>query len=196
MALYYDKKHKPLSLKPGDKAFVALAGSMDTGYHLPNTISHKLSAQRVGPFEIIRAVGRLAYELKIPKNWKIHPIISVAHLEPYKTDPYDRAISTPVPETIADDAGGHEEWEVEDLLSERFNKRRKRKEWLVKWKDFGLEHNTWEPLENLGNAPTVVESFQRLQEGGNLVVSASTFFLPSPYPPPLANAFLASISLH
>jgi hypothetical protein len=57
MALYYDKKHKPLHLKPGDKAFIALLGSMESGYHLPNTVSHKLSAQRVGPFEVLRAVG-------------------------------------------------------------------------------------------------------------------------------------------
>jgi hypothetical protein len=44
MSIYYDKKHKPLTLKPGDHAFISLAGSMDTGYHLPNTVSHKLSA--------------------------------------------------------------------------------------------------------------------------------------------------------
>jgi hypothetical protein len=44
MSIYYDKKHKPLTLKPGDHAFISLASSMDTGYHLSNTVSHKLSA--------------------------------------------------------------------------------------------------------------------------------------------------------
>src|ERR1700724_4651841 len=103
MSIYYDKKHQPLTLKPGDKAFISLKGSMQSGYHLPNTISHKLSSQRVGPFEVVRAVGRLAYEMKIPSTWKIHPIISVAHLEPYKADPFGRTQPPPPPDIVLDD---------------------------------------------------------------------------------------------
>jgi len=88
MSIHYNGKHQPLELKPGDKAYISIAGSMETGYHLPHTISHKLSPQRVGPFEILRKVGRLAYELRIPKTWKIHPIISIVNLEPHKPDTF------------------------------------------------------------------------------------------------------------
>jgi hypothetical protein len=123
MSIYYDKKHKPLMLKPGDQAFISLAGSMDTGYHLPNTVSHKLSAQRVSPFEVLRTVGRLSYELDIPRTWKIHPVISIAHLEPYKKDPYDRT-EKPVPDVIVDESGEqHDEWEVDEIIAHRYNKR-------------------------------------------------------------------------
>lgn len=191
MSIYYDKKHKPLLLHPGDKAYISLAGSIETGYHLPNTISHKLSSQRVGPFEVIRAVGRLAYEMKIPSTWKIHPVISIAHLEPYKKDPFHRTPANPNPDVVLDEAGiEHEEWEVEEIVAQRFNKRRKRDEWLVKWRHFGPENNTWEPLENLQNAPDLLDQFQRLRDP---VTVASTFFLPSPHPPPSANTFLAMI---
>ena len=175
MSIYYDKKHKPLTLRPGDKAFISLTGSMEAGYHLPNTISHKLSPQCVSPFEVIRAVGRLVYELKIPATWKIHPVISVAHLEPYKEDPYKRAESAPLPDR-----------EAEEIVAERYNKRRKRQEWLVKWRNFGPEQNTWEPIDNLNNAPELLEEFRSSKDP---VTIASTFFLPSPYPPPTANAF-------
>lgn len=121
MSIYYDKKHKPLAFKPDDKAFISLAGSMDTGYHLPNSISPKLSPQRVGPFEVIRAVSCLAYEPKIP------PVISVAHLEPYKANNYDR-VTTAAPEIVSDDTSEHEEWEAEEIMATRYNKRRKRNE--------------------------------------------------------------------
>jgi hypothetical protein len=191
MSLYYDKKHKPLKLNPDDKAYISLAGSMETGYHLPTTTSHKLSPQRVGPFTILRVVSRLAYELEIPRTWKIHPVISVAHLEPYKPYPFNRIEPTPVPDVITDDAGDeHEEWEAEKIVSERYNKRRKPNEWLVKWKNFGPEQNTWEPIENLSNAPELIDGFR---SNKNPVTIASTFFLPSPYPPPQVNAFLATI---
>jgi hypothetical protein len=193
MAIYYDKKHKPLSLKPGDKAYIELAGTMETGYHLPTTIAHKLSQQRVGPFKVRHAIGRLAYELEIPPTWKIHPVISVAHLEPYKDDPYNRAPDTMLPDTIIDDSGeSHEEWEAEEIIAERYNKRRKRKEWLVKWKGFGAEQNTWEPAENLTHATELLNEFHIAR---NPIINASTFFLPSTHPPPMANAFLHTISL-
>ena len=193
MSIYYDGKHQPLELKPGDKAYISIAGSMETGYHLPHTISHKLSPQRVGPFEILRKVGRLAYELRIPKTWKIHPIISIAHLEPHKPDTFGRDIETPIPDLVVDDTGeSHEEWEVEEVLSERYNKRRKRQEYLVKWKNFGPEQNTWEPSENLSHCQELLDDFRALR---NPVDVASTFFLPSPHPPPFANAFLSTIFL-
>ena len=189
MSIYYNKKHKPLLLKPGDKAYISLAGSMETGYHLPNTISHKLSPQRVGPFQILRSVGRLAYELDIPSTWKIHPVISIAHLEPHKEDTYGRD-PTPVPDIVDDDSSGHEEWEVEDIVAERHNKRRKRQEWLVKWKGFGPEQNTWEPVDNLTNASDKIEDFRRARDP---ITTASTYFLPSMHPPPMENAFLTTI---
>jgi len=38
---------------------------------------------------------------------------------------------------------------VERILEERYNKKRKRKEWLVKWDGFSRKEATWEPFENL-----------------------------------------------
>jgi hypothetical protein len=162
---------------------------MDTGYHLPNTISHKLSPQRVGPFTVVKPVGKLAFELDIPPTWKIHRVISIAHLEPYKADPFDRSIPA-LPDTIADDDGEHQEWEVEEIVNHRFNRRRKREEWFVKWKNCGPEQNTWEPIENLSNSLDVLDEFRSLH---NPVTVASTFFLPSTHPRPLVNTFLSTV---
>jgi chromodomain protein Y len=46
---------------------------------------------------------------------------------------------------------GHEEYEVHDILDQR--KKNGRTEYLVRWKDYGPKDDTWEPKENLSNAP-------------------------------------------
>jgi hypothetical protein len=185
MSIYYDRKHKPLSLKPGDSVYIRLAPSLQPGYKLPNEISRKLSEQRVGPFKILESVGRLAYKVQLPSTWKIHPILSVAHLEPHKADPYNRD-QAPAPDVILDEDGEHEEYEVEEILRSRLNKRSKRKEWLVKWKGYGAEHNTWEPIAHLEHAMDQLNDFERYD---TFTAFASTLFLP-PFVVPAYNSFL------
>jgi hypothetical protein len=84
----YDPKHQPLSLKKGDKVYLQL----HRGYNLPGKPNAKLSQQRAGPFTVLRKAGSLAYELELPAHWRIHPVISVAQLEPATKgkDPYGR----------------------------------------------------------------------------------------------------------
>ena len=175
MALYHDKGHKPITFNPGDKVYITLAKGLDPGYRLPIS-TNKLGEQRVGPFPVTRAVGKLAYELELPATWKIHPVISVVHLEPHREDHYGRDVQPP-PEIIKDDDDddGHEEYEVETILRKRYNRRRKRQEWLIKWKGYGSERNTWEPEEHLDHAKSLLEEFEKQPA---LVNFASTLFLP------------------
>jgi hypothetical protein len=39
------------------------------------------------PVYVLERVGRSAYRLAFPTQWRIHPVISVDHLEPYTLDP-------------------------------------------------------------------------------------------------------------
>jgi hypothetical protein len=136
-----------------------------------------LSQQKVGPFKILQIVGRLAYKIDLPSTWKIHPVISIAHLERHHPDPYDRQLA-PLPDIIqdTDEDSPHEEWEIEDVLRSRVTGKNKRKEWRIKWKGFGSEHNTWEPLENLSNAADKIQEFEQRQSP---VLVATTWILPS-----------------
>jgi hypothetical protein len=54
------------------------------GYTIPvnDAISRKLGQQYAGLFTVAERVGRLAYKLDLPPTWKVHPVISVQHLEP------------------------------------------------------------------------------------------------------------------
>ena len=142
MAIYYDRKHTPITFEPGDKVFITIATGIQPGYRLPNNVSTKLSERRIGPFTVLDTVGRLAYKLDIPKSWNIHPVISVVHLERFRSDKYGHDTDPPPAELIKDDSGTHEEYEVEAIIAKRYNKRRKRTEYLVQWKGYGPEHNT------------------------------------------------------
>jgi hypothetical protein len=191
MAIYYDKKRDDVTFKVGDMVYIKLAKFAQSGYTLPNDTSKKLSEQRVGPFKILETVGRLAYRLEIPPTWKIHPVISIAHLERHHTDPYKRQ-SPPLPDVVQDeDDSSHEEWEVEDILRSRVTGRNKRKEWRVKWKGFGSEHNTWEPLENLSNTMEKIEEFEQRHSP---VLVATTWILPSVDSPPPTPFYTTNIN--
>ena len=89
MSMYYDKRHQPVELS--GSAYIRLATGIKKGYWLPNSLS--LSVIKTGPFPIKRKVGNLAYELQLPKRMsRMHPIISVIHLEPAPPDPYNRTV--------------------------------------------------------------------------------------------------------
>ena len=173
MAIYYDRKHNPITFKPGDKVFITIATGIQPSYRLPNNVSTKLSECRIGPFTVLDTVGRLAYKLDISKSWNIYPIISVVHLEHFKSDKYSRDIGPPPAELIKDDSGTHEEYEVEAIIAKQYNKWRKRTEYLIQWKRYGPEHNTWEPTDHLRNAEDLLRQFESTD-----INFISTLFLP------------------
>lgn len=165
MAIYYDQQHQPVSFKPGQKVYVNLQKDIGVpGYRLPNDhVVRKLGPRRVGPFRVIPKIGDLVYELDLPSNWKIHKVISVAHLEPAKDDTYER-VTAPVPEIVYDAEGHHEEWEVEEILRSRWRDRRRKrnKEYYIKWKGYGPEHNEWVLADDLKNAPDLIRAFEAI----------------------------------
>jgi hypothetical protein len=92
------------------------------GYILPSNQKAKLAPQQVGPFRIIRSVGRRrAYELEFPQNFKIHLIISAIHLEPSPdpaNDPWKRQKVVP-PSVQTDDNQENDEYKIEKILRHR-----------------------------------------------------------------------------
>ncbi|KAJ1619000.1 hypothetical protein T492DRAFT_1089124, partial [Pavlovales sp. CCMP2436] len=53
-----------------------------------------------------------------------------------------------------------DEWEVEKVLQYRAYSRQE--QWLIKWKDYGEDRNTWEPLAHLSDDVQV--DAQRVKE--------------------------------
>ena len=44
----------------------------------------KMKPRREGSFKIMQVIGKVNYKLKIPTQWKIHPVFHVILLKPYK----------------------------------------------------------------------------------------------------------------
>ena len=82
----YDSAYKAINLAPGSLAYLRLYYK----YSIPG-IHLKLSNQRVGPFKVVKKVGNLVYRLELPEIIRIHPVISIAQLEPaFDNDLYAR----------------------------------------------------------------------------------------------------------
>lgn len=119
--------------------------------------SKKLGHLRSGPFAIEEKVGASSYRLRLPPTWKIHPVFNEVLLTPYKAPAFPvQQKPPPPPPVIADD---HFEWEVECILDHK--RLRGQDLYLVKWKGYGDEENTWEPEVNLSNAKRVLNAFKR-----------------------------------
>ena len=62
------------------------------------------------------------------------------------------------PKHVADPAAYKDIYFVEDIIAERMAKQRK--EWLVRWKGFGHDDDTWEPLEHLSGCEQYIARFE------------------------------------
>ena len=88
MVIWYNTKHQVPSLE--GQVYIRLTKAENAGYHLPKNSS--LLTKKIGPFRILNKVGALTYRIELPKTIKIHPFISIIHLEQAKPDPYQREI--------------------------------------------------------------------------------------------------------
>lgn len=162
----YDLHHKAISdaITAGSMVYLRL----HQGYTIPGLANKKLSNQRVGPFKVLEAVGssKQAYRLELPPIMKIHPVASIAQLEPATPgpDPYGRTTDYHPPPVEEEDDPLREapHYEVERLLDKRIS--RNQPQYLVKWKGYGNEHNVWYPLRALDDADELVAEYEARQE--------------------------------
>ncbi len=163
MKAYYDEKHQPQFFSVGDMVNLRL----HRGYTLPSLVGQnkKLSQQFVGPLRVRERIGRLAYRLDLPDTWKIHDVVSIAHLEPASTegnDPYHRPRPTH-PDAVITTPDAEPEWELEQLLRRRTYRKGRgyATEYLARWLGYGPEYDSWVNVKDLGNARELVDEFNR-----------------------------------
>jgi hypothetical protein len=117
--------------------------------------SPKLDHRWLGPFDIISRVSTSTYKLKLPPSMKgIHPVFHVSLLRKHLTDTIQERKQIEPPPIIIN---GEEEYEVAEILDCR--KRYNKTEYLVNWKGFNSNHNSWEPVQNLTNSQDLLNDF-------------------------------------
>jgi hypothetical protein len=86
---------------------------------------------------------------------RIHNVFHVSLLDKYSPPAIGQPPSEPQP-MIVDDS---DEWEVEKILDSK--RRYRRLHYLVQWAGYNYIRTSWEPAENLKNAPELVAKFHK-----------------------------------
>jgi hypothetical protein len=87
----------------------------------------------------------------LPPCLPVHDVFHTSLLAPFYSDGRHQPPPLPV------EVDGGLEYEVEEVLAHRGDGRVRR--YLVKWLGYGPEHNSWEPVGNLENAPQKVADY-------------------------------------
>ena len=117
----------------------------------------KLTERYVGPYAIEEVVSSNAVKLQLPSSMRIHLVVNVSQIVRYKEQVKGQKKEEGKPIEVE----GVEEWEVEKILNKK--KIRGVVKYLIRWKGFTVEGDTWERRENLKNAEKLIEEFE--QEG-------------------------------
>jgi hypothetical protein len=136
---------------------------------LPNNTSRKLTAKFCGPFRVSEVISDVTVKLDLPRSWKINSTFHVSRLREVQTDGNlfpDRSQSPPPEPIVMEDA---EEYEVERILDHRrvVRGRRTTQEYLIRWKGYGPEEDTWEPTSHLRGAREMLDEYRSSQESAD-----------------------------
>ena len=85
--------------------------------------SNKLLMRYDGPFEIIRKLSPVTYQLRLPASYGLHPILNIAHLKEYKQSPESLG-NQPTKCLNRQDFNKLPEFEVDAIVGERLRKTR------------------------------------------------------------------------
>jgi len=151
MKRYADRGRKETEVwKRGDKVLLSTKDLV-----FKERPSKKLTERYMGPYAIEEVVLSNAVKLQLPSSMRIHLVVNVSWIVHYK----EQVKGQRKEEGKLVEVEGVEEWEVEKVLNKK--KIRGVEKYLIWWKGFTAEEDTWERRENLKNAGELIEEFER-----------------------------------
>ncbi|XP_059068178.1 uncharacterized protein LOC131858748 [Cryptomeria japonica] len=142
--IYADQRRVERSFEVGDMVYLRLQPYRQS--NPKKSGAEKLKPRFYRPFQVIRKVGVVAYELELPSSSKVHNVFHVSRLK--KALGHNVIASSQLPPL---DEEGQLILILEEIIDsrERSLRRRTIKEYLVRWKNLPLEDATWENKEIL-----------------------------------------------
>src|ERR1700754_4681089 len=171
------------------------------GRHLrTNQPTTKLVPRRHGPFKVAQVMSAVNYRLELPTQWSIHPVFHTDLLTPYHETPtHGHNYQRPPPDLV----DGEEEYEVEKVLDQRHSGRRRKLQYLIKWKGYPDSENQWvdatdvfadkavEEFQHSLSAPSIHKRSRKSTHNRHLLSSLLRYMTsPTPLPIPNANTIL------
>jgi len=146
------KRREKEEYRVGD---LVLLSTKDLKWQIKGRRSEKLTECFVDLYKVKGIVSSNTIELELSKSIKIYPVVNVSRVRLYKPQVEEQKKILPKP-VITE---GEEEFEVEKILNKRMI--RGKEKFLVRWKGYMVEENTWENRENLENTKELVKEFKR-----------------------------------
>ncbi|XP_059292641.1 uncharacterized protein LOC132046113, partial [Lycium ferocissimum] len=142
---YTDMRRRELEFSVGDKVFLKVSLMKEV---MRFGKKGKLSPRFIGPYEIVRKIGTVAYELKLPSDMAmVHPVFHVLMLRLYKPDP-SHVLNN---EEIEINEGLTYEKKLVQILDRQVRRLRMKDVASVKvlWRNHNTEEATWEAEEDM-----------------------------------------------
>ena len=152
-----DKGIKPRSSAPGDKVWL-------NSKYIKTKRNRKLEAKFFGPFRVLHPVGKQTYKLELLRKWRIPDVFHVSLLEKdtIRKERADENVTL-----LKFETGDSEEYEVEAIRESAVYAKESQLGhlpglyYLVSWKGYPEEKNTWEPSSAVQHLRKLLSSFQR-----------------------------------
>ena len=125
-----------------------------------------LEAKFFGPFRVLHPIGKQAYKLELPRKWRIHDVFHVSLLEQDTTRKgrVDEEVRQMEFDTGDDESG---EYKVEAIRDSTLYARESESShlpglyYLVSWKGYLEEKNTWEPASMVQQLKKLISLFHK-----------------------------------
>ena len=133
----------------------------------------KLDYKCLGPFVITKRINDVTFRLDLPTNLRLHLVFHSSLLEPYNTSSIpNRVVLPPPPLQLADGP----EYEVASIPYSKIV--HNKLYYLVDWLGYTPSDHTWEPVDNVCDAPALIDDFHHRRypnkPGPTLLTTPST----------------------
>ena len=150
---YTDRKREEVDeYKVGD---LVMLSTKDLKYQMASKRTEKLIERFIGSYKVKKIILANAVELELPSTIRIHPVVNVSRIHKYIGQVEEQKKE----QLVSVITEREEKWEVKRILNKQ--RIREKNKYLVQWKGFTAESDTWEGKENLENTKEAIEEYEK-----------------------------------
>ena len=122
-----------------------------------NQLAAKLAAQHHRPFLVEQVLSSVTYKLSLPSTLDVHPVFHTDLLTLYQETPfYGKNYQRPPVKLVQ----GFEKYKVEVVLGMHHHGKKKKRQYLVKWKGYSNSDNEWVGHTDM-HAPEAISKYEK-----------------------------------